>query len=167
MKSSKKDAAALAAKAEIARKLYEDAQHEESEAREQFNLDAEARRQTFMKKWLDEEFVKAPEVAVARQASTAALEAAVEEAAQTDPVLRAWLEYARSGMRSWHDGGTAQTFASQVGVPAPVYDAYATSTFFEVMQRVMEHLASRLEGERTADIFDALEAAANGDDDGT
>lgn len=153
-----KEAAAAKAKAEIL-------ERESAEASAKFQAQAEIRRQKFMKKWLAEEFVQAPEADIAWRASTAALEAAVEEAAQTDPVLRAWLAYARSGMRSWHDGGTAQSFASQVGVPAPVYDRLATSTFFEVMQRVMERLAARLEGERTADIFDALEAAANGEGD--
>jgi len=155
-----KEAATAKAKAELL-------ERESAEASAKFQAQAEIRRQKFMNRWLDDEFVQAPEADVARQASTAALEAAVEEAAQTDPVLRAWLAYARSSIRSWQDGGTAQNFASQVGVPAPRYDTFATSTFFEVIQRVVERLASRREEERTADIFDALERAANGDDDGT
>src|SRR5450759_4075840 len=125
-----KEAAAAKAKAERL-------ERESAEASAKVQAQAEIRRQKFMKKWLDEEFVQAPEAHIARQASTAALEAAVEEAAQADPVLRAWLAYARSGMRSFQDGGTAQNFAVKLGEPAPVYDRFATSTFFEVMQRVM------------------------------
>ena len=162
MTSSKKDAAALAAKAEIARKRYEDAQHEESEAKAAFDKEAEARRQTYMKKWLAEEFVQAPE---ADAASLAAL-AAFEEAVQADPLMQVWLAYLRSRYRAGMDGETAQNFASQVGVPAPVYYPNpGTEPFFGAMQRAMEHLAARLEGERQASIFDALERAANGEGD--
>ena len=130
-----------------------------AEADAKFQAEAEGRRQTFMKKWLAEEYIQAPEAAVVRQATTAALEKAVE----ADPLMQVYLAYMRSGYRNSYDGQTAQNFANQVGVAAPYISTFATSTFFEVMQRVMERLASRLEGERTADIYDALEAAANGE----
>jgi len=75
-----------------------------------------------------------------------------------------WLEHLRASYRIGADGQTAANFAQQTGVPAPQYFPNAgTPTFFEVMNLAMQHLASRLEGERTADIFDALDAAAEGD----
>jgi hypothetical protein len=139
-----------------------------AEASAKFQAEAEGRRQTFMTKWLDEEFVQAHEADVAKLASLAAFETAVEEAVQKDPVLRAWFAYVRASYRIGADGGTATSFASQVpGVTAPVYYPTGVGPFFEAMQRSLERLATRLEGQRTAEIFERLDAAANGDDDAT
>jgi len=166
MTSSKNDAAALAAKAAEATAAAELAQREAVEAKAEDDVQAEARRQKFMTKWLDEEFVQAPEADVALRASKAAFEAAFEESVKADPLMQAWLAHLRSSIRIGADGQTARTFASQVGVTAPTYYPKASSpNFFEVMNLAIQHLASRLEGERTADIFDALEAAANGEGD--
>jgi len=162
MKSSKRkeEAAALAAKAAEATAAAELAQHEALEAKAEFDLEAEGRRRKFMTKWLAEEFVDAPAAEAAMRASKAAF----EEAVQADPLMQVWLAYLRSSMRTSMDGQTAANFAQQTGVPAPQYFPNAgTPTFFEVMNLAMQHLASRLEGERQADIFDALDAAANGE----
>ena len=154
------DAAALAAKAAEATAAAELAQHEALEAKAAFDLGAEVRRQAFMRNWLAEEFVQAPEADVALRASKAAF----EEAVQADPLMQVWLAYVRSSYRTGMDGQTAANFAQQTGVHAPVYYPNpSTPTFFDVMQRAMEHLASRLEGERQAEIMDALERAAEGD----
>lgn len=133
---------------------------ESADASAKFQAQAQERRLAFMRDWLDTELVEPHQAAVARQATTAAFEKAVE----ADPLMQVYLAYMRSGYRSSYDGQTAQNFASQVGVPAPRYDTPSTSTFFEVMQRVMERLASRLESERTADTMDALDRAAEGDE---
>lgn len=170
MKPSKLNAAAALAakKAADAKAALEVATAEALQAQTAADTKAAERRQAFMKKWLDEEFVQAHEADVALLASKAAFEAALEEAAQADPVLRAWLAHLRSSMRTTLDGQTATNFAQQVGVPAPVYfPNHGTSKFFEVMDTAMVRLASRLEGERQAEIFEVLERAANGDDDGT
>lgn len=165
MKSSKlNEAAALAEKAAEATTAAQLAQNAALEAKAEFDAEAEGRRQKFMTQWLAEEFVQAPEADIALLASKAAF----EEAVRADPLMQVWLAHLRSHLRISADGQTAQNFASQVGVTAPVYDMKGSfPTFFEVMQRAMEHLAQRLEGERQAEIFEALEAAANGDDDGT
>lgn len=120
--------------------------------------EAAARSKAFMENWLAE--FDAP---AAEAASHAAL-AAFEEAVQKDPLMQVWLAYLRSRYRAGMDGGTAQNFASQVGVPAPVYYPNpGTEPFFGAMQRAMEHLAQRLEGERQAEIFEDLARAAEGE----
>ena len=134
-----------------------------AEASAKFQAEAEGRRQKYMTKWLDEEFVEAGAADINLHSAQAVFEAAVEEATQTDPVLKAWVAYIRSGMRNFYDGVTAQNFASKVGRPAPAWDRAPLPQFFEAKQRSLEHLATRLESERQADIMDDLERAAEGD----
>lgn len=163
MKSELKlTAAALAEKAAQAAEAAARAQAAALAAGAEFDAEAEVRRQAFMKKWLAEEFVQAHEADVVCRATLAAFETAV----QNDPLMQVWLAHLRANFRTSVDGQTAANFAQQTGVPAPRYDPHAsTEPFFGAMNRAMERLASRLEAERTADIFDALEAAANGEGD--
>ena len=166
MTSSKKDAAALAAKKAAAKTAEADLlQREALEKGAEAEAEAQERRLAYMRKWLDEEFVEVGAADIKLHSAQAVFEAAVEEATQADPVLRAWLAYVRSGLRNFYDGQTAQNFASQVGRTAPAWDRAPLSPFFEAKQRSLERLAARLEGERQASIFDALERAANGEGD--
>jgi len=164
MKSSKlNEAAAAAAKKAAAATAAADAlQLEAAAAKAAFDLEAEARRQKFMRDWLENEFVQAPEADIAVRASLAAF----EEAVQKDPLMQVWLAHLRASYRIGMDGQTATDFAQKLGVPAPQYFSNAgTATFFEMMNLAIQHLASRLEGERQAEIFDALERAAEGEGD--
>lgn len=148
-----KELAAAKAKSELL-------ERKSAEASAKFQAEAEIRRQTFMRDWLEHEFVQAPEAEVARLATEAAFETAV----QNDPLMQVWLAHLRATWRIGADDVTAKNFASQLGVTAPVsYPRAGASHFFEIMDFAIQRLASRLEGERTADIFDALEAAANGE----
>jgi len=161
MKSDLKlTAAALAEKAAQAAEAAALAQAAALEAGAEFDAEAEARRQTFMKAWLAE-FDDA-----AANAAQIAARAAFEEAAQADPLMKAWLTVLRLHYRRDADGQTAQNFASQVGVPAPRYDAaHDLPRVAEALQLAVRHLASRLEAERVAEVREALEAAANGEGD--
>jgi len=162
--SDLKAAAALAAKKAAAKTAEAELlQREALEVGAKAEAEAQERRLAYMTKWLDEEFVDAHEADVKLHSAQAVFEAAVEEATQADPVLRAWLAYVRSGMRNFYDGQTAQNFASHVGRTAPAWDRAPLSPFFEAKQRSLERLASRLEVERQADIMDALDRAAEGD----
>lgn len=163
MKSSKlKDAAAKAAKAAEASAAYEQAQRESAEAAADFQADAEARRQTYMKKWLAEFDDSA--MNAEQRAAMATLEEAAQAATKTDPMMKAALEVHRLSLRRFAAGQMAANFASQVGVPAPRSDPDRDPVrTAEAGQLAVRHLAERLEGERTAAIFAALEAAADGD----
>ena len=135
-----------------------------AEADAKFQAEAEGRRQKYMRAWLENEFLQAPEADAAVLASRAAF----YEAVQKDPLMQVWLAYVQTSFRTFHNAEISANFASRLGVPAPVcYPLHGTPTFFEVMQGSLERLASRLESSRQADIMDALERAANGDDDGT
>lgn len=165
MKSELKlTAAALAEKAAKAAEAAAKAQAAALEAGAEFAAEAEVRRQKFMRDWLENEFVQAPEAAAAVRAARAAF----EEAVQKDPLMQVWLAYVRTSFRTTHDADISANFASRLGVPAPVcYPIHGTSSFFDVMQGSLERLASRLESERQADIYDAMEeAAANGEAEG-
>src|SRR5450830_186791 len=144
MKSSKRnEAAALAEKAAASTAAAELDRQKALEAGAEFDAEAQERRQKFMTKWLDEEFVDAPAAGAAQRATLAAFETAV----QNDPLMQVWLEHLRASYRIGADGQTAANFAQQTGVPAPQYFPNAgTPTFFEVMNLAMQHLASRLEG---------------------
>ena len=160
MKPSKlNQAAALAAKkaaeSAAADKLV---QREYLEEKAKFDAAAEVRRQKYMKDWLAQF-----DDAAAEAAQVAAM-AAFETAAQADPLMAAWLEVQRLYFRRHADGSTAQTFASLVGVSAPTHAPGSNPPNLSgVMQRAMSQLAQRLEGERTAQIFEAREAAAEGE----
>lgn len=133
---------------------------ESADASAKFQAEAQERRLAFMRDWLETEFVEAHEAEVARLATLAAF----EEAVQADPLMALWLAHLRATWRTGADAQTSQNFASQLGVTAPKsYPRAGASHFFEIMDFAIQRLASRLEGERTADIFDALEAAANGE----
>lgn len=131
-----------------------------AEASAKFQAQAEIRRQKYMTKWLDEEFVQAHEADVALLASKAAF----EEAVQKDPLMQVWLAHVRTSMRTLDDGQIAENFALKVGAPKPVYfPNHGTAPFFEVANLAIQQLARKLEGERVAEVYEALDAAAEGE----
>jgi len=161
MKSSKlNDAAALAAKAAEATAAAEQAQHEALEAKAAFDLGAGVRRQAFDRAWLAEHDDAAAE------AAQAAAMSAFETAVEADPVALAWLEVLRMYIRRYEDGLVAQNFSTSIGGPVrPSPAGGSAPQVSDALQRALVHLAQRLEGERTAEIFEAREAAANGEGD--
>lgn len=127
-------------------------------------VDAEAgeRRKKFMTQWLAEFDDGAMDAE--QRAAMATLEEAAQAATKTDPMMKAALEVHRLSIRRFAAGQMAANFASQVGVPAPRSDPDRDPVrTAEAGQLAVRHLAERLEGERTAAIFAALEAAADGD----
>jgi|SRR5665647_1573431 len=164
MKASKlNEAAALAAKkAADATAAAELAQHEALEAKAAFDAEAEERRLAFMKAWLAEFDDDALDT------EQRAAMAAFEEAAQADPLAKAWLDVLRMYVRRYQDGLMAQNFSTIIGAPVPPPPAGGSPPqVAEALQLAVYHLAERLEGERVAEVWAALEAAAGGDDDGT
>lgn len=146
-----KEAAAAKAKAERTQREY-------LESKAAFDIEAEGRRQKFMQDWFAEYDAGAEEAA-----QFAAL-AAFEKALAADPVALAWLEVQRMYMRRHADYQTAVNFAASTGVAAPKNGPGASPPEFSwSLQQALQNLAKRLEGERTADIFDALERAADGE----
>lgn len=167
MTSSKlNEAAALAAKKAAEATAKADALTAEAlQAKTAADTKAAERRKAFMTKWLAEFDDRA--IDTEQRAAMAALEEAAMAATKTDPMMKASLEAHRLYFRRNADSQTSTNFASQVGVPAPAsYPGANPPRVHEAMQLAVVRLAQRLEDARTADTFDALERAANGDDDG-
>jgi len=164
MKSSKRkeEAAALAATAAQTAEAAALAQATALEAGAEFDAEAGERRKKFMTQWLAEFDDGA--MNAEQRAAMATLEEAAQAATTTDPMMKAALEVHRLYFRRSAAGQMATNFASQVGVPAPRSDpGHDPVRTAEALQLAVQHLAERLEGERTAAIFAALEAAADGD----
>ena len=132
------------------------------EAGAEFDAKAGERRKKFMTQWLAEFDDGALDAE--QRAAMATIEEAAQAATKTDPMMKAALEVHRLSIRRFAAGQMAANFASQVGVPAPRSDPDRDPVrTAEAGQLAVRHLAERLEGERTAAIFAALEAAADGD----
>jgi len=132
------------------------------EAGAEFDAKAGERRKKFMTQWLAEFDDGALDAE--QRAAMATIEEAAQAATKTDPMMKAALAVHRLSIRRFAAGQMAANFASQVGVPAPRSDPDRDPVrTAEAGQLAVRHLAERLEGERTAAIFAALEAAADGD----
>jgi len=151
------DADVLATQAADLTRRAQEAQAKAAKATDARTAVESVRRQAFDGRWLagyDDQAIEAEQ--------RAAL-AKFEEAVAVDPVMTAWLMVQRLYLRRHADGQMATNFASSVGVPAPKYYPGADSPDLSgAMQRAVEALAGRLEGERTAGIFADREAAAEG-----
>ena len=113
------------------------------------------RRQDFDRAWL------AGYSDAAIEAEQGAALATFEAAALADPVAVAWIEVERLRLRRYNAAQVAANFASGLGVPSPGSPVGgAPAQLSAALQRAMEVLARRLEGERTEAVYAAREAAA-------
>jgi len=146
---------ALAAEADELSRRAERAQAKARDATAARTAEQSARRQDFDRAWL------AAFDDAALEAEQSAALAAFEAALAVDPVASAWLEVARLRLRRHNMGQTAVSFASGLGVQAPVsWVSRDAALMSDAAQRAVESLAGRLEGERTAELYEARERAA-------
>ena len=151
------DADALAVEADRLTKAAQAAQAKAAQAGQAAQAEQSARRQDFDRAWL------ATFDDAALEAEQSAAMAVFEAALVVDPVASAWLEVARLRLRRHNAGQTAVSFASGLGVQAPVsWTSRDAMVMSDAAQRAVEQLAGRLEGERTAELYEARERAATG-----
>ena len=148
---------ALAQEAENLSRRAQAAQAKAAEAAAAQTAAQSVRRQDFDRAWLADYSDQGIE------AQQAAAMATFEAAALADPVAVAWIEVERLRLRRYNEAQVAANFASGLGVKAPTFEVSRSPALMsERLQRAMEGLAGRLEGERTAAVYAAREAAAEG-----